>query len=83
MRTTVKLDADVEALLNDLRREHNLSLDEAVNRAIRAGLAATGSQPFGSPTRDMGTPTVDLGQALERAGALEDEELLRKTSIRE
>jgi hypothetical protein len=83
MRATVRSMRTSRLCSTDLRREHNLSLDEAVNRVIRAGLAATGSQPFSSPTRDMGTPTVDLEHALERAGALENAELLRKTSTRE
>ena len=40
MRTTFKLDDDVAAEVERLRREEGLGLSEAVNRLIRRGLAA-------------------------------------------
>jgi hypothetical protein len=83
MRTTITLDPDVDALVRRLMRERGLSFKQAVNEAIRSGLAPSGSrEPFSTPTRDMGAPTVPLEKALELAGALEEEELLRKLSMR-
>jgi hypothetical protein len=81
MRTTITLDPDVEAMVRELMREGNLSFKDAVNRAIRAGLSAGGGERFSTPTRDMGTPSVPLEKALSLAGALEDEELVRKLSM--
>lgn len=40
MRTTLTLDDDVAAELERLRREEGMGLSEAVNRLIRAGMAA-------------------------------------------
>lgn len=39
MRTTFKLDDDVAAEVERLRREQNIGISEAVNRLIRAGMA--------------------------------------------
>lgn len=39
MRTTITLDPDVEALVERLMRERGMSFKEAVNHAIRRGLA--------------------------------------------
>ena len=39
MRTTVNLDDDVAAALTALRSERSLTLSEAVNQAVREGLA--------------------------------------------
>ena len=39
MRTTVTVDPDVEALVRAYMREHGASFKEAVNAAIRTGLA--------------------------------------------
>lgn len=40
MRTTVTIDPDVAAAVEDLRRRHGLGLSEAVNALARRGLAA-------------------------------------------
>jgi hypothetical protein len=37
MRTTIKLDPDVSAAVERLRRERGIGLSEAVNELIRAG----------------------------------------------
>lgn len=39
MRTTVRLDPEVEAAAEDLRRERHIGLGEAVTELARAGLA--------------------------------------------
>jgi len=47
MRTTVTLDRDVAAAVQQLRREQGLGTSEAVNRLARAGL--TLQEPRSSP----------------------------------
>jgi hypothetical protein len=81
MRTTVTLDPDTEALIKRAMRERGVSFKETVNEAIRAGLTDTGERP--APTWNtyrMGKPRVDITKALELAGHLEDEEIIRKLS---
>ena len=59
-------------------RERGLSFKDAVNEAIRAGLA--GSSDVGAYTapRDLGPARVDLTKALQVAGGLEDDALARR-----
>lgn len=45
MRTTVRLDPDVAAAAEQLRRERHIGLGEAVNELARAGLAQPTEQP--------------------------------------
>lgn len=79
MRTTVTLDPDVEALVKGAMRDRGLTFKEAINDAIRAGMAST---PVGGAltfkTHDMGEPLVDVTKALRLAGELEDQEVARK-----
>ena len=86
MRTTVTIDPDVEALLAQMMKAKGLSFKEALNSALRAGLlAGLGGRkpaPVRLKTFDMGVPTVNLDKALRLAGELEDEELVRKMSVR-
>ncbi|MGH9172466.1 MAG: antitoxin [Acidimicrobiales bacterium] len=81
MRTTVTLDPDTEQLVRRRMRERGLSFKDAVNGAIRAGLAPLPAAPFRTPTADLGIPVVNLDRALLLAGDLEDEEMLRKMRI--
>lgn len=58
MRTTVNLDDDVTAAVEQLRRARGLGLSEAVNELARSGLAATTSgswpqHPVRLETRSM------------------------------
>jgi hypothetical protein len=79
MRTTVTLEPDVELLVKRTMRERGLTFKQAINEAIRAGLA--GSENAAEPvfqTHDMGEPFVEVTKALRLAGELEDEELARK-----
>ncbi len=78
MRTTVTLDPDVELLVKRAMRDRGLSFKEAINEAIRAGMAPRRlrARPL-IPTYDMGEPRVDLTKALQVAGELEDEERIR------
>lgn len=84
MRTTVTLDPDVEALLHKAMRERQLTFKEALNQAVRSGLAAQApAVEFRTPTFPMGfEPTIPLDKALRLAAELEDEELIRKLATR-
>ena len=81
MRTTVTLDDDAAALVRRRMAEQGVSFKRAVNDAIRAGASATSGPPFRTATADMGEPTVALEKALNLAGDLEDEELIRRSRI--
>lgn len=83
MRTTVTLDPDVEELVRRVMRERGLTFKQAVNEAIRAGLAGGRAAPFRTPTFRMGlNRALPWDKALRLAGELEDEELGRKLSAR-
>ena len=79
MRTTVTLDADVEAKLKETMRERGVSFKAALNDAVRAGLGAAApvSRPFRAKTAPLGI-RVNIDKALRIAGEMEDEEILRK-----
>jgi hypothetical protein len=84
MRTTVTLDADVEAKLRATMRERGVSFKVAVNEAIRSGLGgpARAGRRYRMPTAPLGArPGVDLSKALVLAGEMEDAELLRKLEL--
>jgi hypothetical protein len=81
MRATIRLDPDVEAQVKRLMRERGLSFSEAVNTAIRAALQAP-AERFRTPTYDMGEPVVDLTKALQLAGELEDDQIVRRAAAR-
>jgi hypothetical protein len=74
MRTTITLEPDVEALLKRTMRERGLTFKEAVNDAVRAGLAkpAQDVPPFKQRAFHMGKPLVDLTKALALADELDD-----------
>ena len=59
-------------------RERGLTFKQALNEAIRAGTRAPRRRRFRTPTFNMGPPLVDLTKALQLAGELEDEEIIRK-----
>jgi Ribbon-helix-helix protein, copG family len=70
MRTTITLDDDVAAALEQLRRDRSISLSQAVNDLIRAGLAQTGKRPrtpFRQPSRPLGLriDVTNVAEALE------------------
>lgn len=80
MRTTVTLDDDTEALIRRRMRERKVSFKQALNDAIRAGCepAPREAAPFQLRTFAMGIPAVNLDKALQIAGDLEDQDLIRK-----
>jgi len=86
MRTTVTLDPDVAARLKEEMRRRDISFKEALNSSIRRGLDGdrrTRGEPYKVRTARMGArPGVNLDKALQLAGELEDEEILRKMALR-
>ena len=63
MRTTLTLDDDVAAALERYRKGAKLGLKEAVNEAMRRGLAQL-AQAKAAPRKPYRTPSVDLGRCL-------------------
>jgi hypothetical protein len=59
MRTTLTLDDDVTAKLNELRRSEDRDLKSLVNEALRQGLAQLGRRPRRGRAR---TRAVSLGR---------------------
>jgi hypothetical protein len=85
MRTTVTLDADIERLLRDTMRQRGISFKQALNEAIRAGLARRSSsvRPFVQRAFPLGPEQYfRWDKALAVADAIEDEELSRKLALR-
>ena len=86
-RSTVRIDDDLMTELKALAHRENISLTRILNRVIRQGLAASSKKPK-SPKRfkempvAMGKPRVDIDKALTLAADLEDEEIIRKLSLR-
>jgi hypothetical protein len=79
VRTTVTLDPDVEAKLRAAMRERDVSFKVALNDAVRAGLGTSGpaSRPYKMPTAPLGV-RINIDKALQLAGEMEDEEIIRK-----
>lgn len=68
MRATVNLEPDVAAAVEALCRREHVSMSAAVNRLIRASLAAAmPSPPFEQSTSRMGLQinVADVAEALE------------------
>ncbi len=85
MRTTVTLDEDVAAALQKVARERGLTFKQALNAAVRSGLAVGDERatPYRVPSRRLGLrPGIDLDKALALDGALEDEETVRTLELR-
>ena len=79
VRTTVTLDPDTRLLVERAMSERGLTFKEAVNEAIRVGLAAPAARDRRYTTpRTLGPARVDVTKALSLAGELEDEALARR-----
>lgn len=64
-------------------RDRGLSFKQALNQAVREGLAPEPPQPFSMPTSSIGfDPSLNLDKALRLAGELEDAELMRRMQAR-
>jgi hypothetical protein len=85
MRTTLTLEPDVALKLKRRMAENKLSLKDAVNQALRVGLAADGMparKPFRVVPHDFGfKPGIDLDKLGQLADQLEDEEIARKLGL--
>lgn len=85
MRTTVTLDDDLIATLQQLAKERNTPFKDVLNATVRAGLqpSSTDRRPRPLPTRRLGLREgVDLDAALRLAADLEDAEVVRKLELR-
>lgn len=82
MRTTVTLDADVEAAVRRLMAQRGVSFKRALNDAIRLGVTPA-SERSGSYTRarDLGAAAIDLVHANRLLTDLEDDELMRRLQV--
>lgn len=70
MRTTIKLDDDVAAAVERMRRQRGIGLSEAVNELARAGLVTKPKRkPFVQKTYPGGAliDLTNIGRALEIA----------------
>jgi hypothetical protein len=68
MRTTVSIDDDVSAAVEQVRRERGIGLSEAINELVRAGLAAPQRRRrFRQRTADLGLhiDVSNVAEALE------------------
>ena len=85
MRTTVTLDPDVAAALKDWAAQRGMSFKEALNSALRSGLAssAPAARPYAVPSRSLGLRDgLDVDKALQMAARLEDDEVVRELALR-
>lgn len=63
MRTTLTIDDDVAAMLEQLRREREIGLKDLINEALRRGLLEMTApqkrrRPYRTPSVDLGTPRI-------------------------
>ncbi len=86
MRSTVRIDDDLMAALRARSEDEGLTMTRMLNRLLRSGLGAQSSDARRSRYREetarLGRPRVDLDKALALASALDDEEILRRLSLR-
>lgn len=80
MRTTLRLDDDLLIELKKRASKEGLTLSEIVNLALRQSLStkSRGPRVFKQQTRDLGRPSFDVTRANAVAGALDDDDALRK-----
>lgn len=84
MRTTVTLDPDVAAKLQQITRERGISFKAALNNAVRRGLSGPvpAARRYQMPTYDMRVRKgVNLDKASRLADELEDAEIIRKLEL--
>lgn len=87
MRSTVRIDDDLMMELKERARRENVSQTRMLNRLLRVGIKASrGRRPkkplYQEKPIAMGSPRVDLDKALALAAGFDDEEILRKMSLR-
>jgi hypothetical protein len=80
MKTTLTIDDDVFAALEQLQRGRNATLEEVVNEALRRGLREIEAQPkprklFRTMSVDCGTPLIaNLDNVAEVLAIIEGED---------
>jgi Spy/CpxP family protein refolding chaperone len=85
MRTTLTIDTAVAQQLRAVMRKQKLTLKEAVNEALRAGIPQIGKgrkdrKPFTVVPHDMGLkPGIDPDKISRYADEMHDAEKLRKS----
>lgn len=83
MRTTLSIDDDVAQSVENLRKRKNLSLRDAINQLLRAGLRTVekseSSRPYKGPVFSMGDlkPGIDPNRMNQLADELEAEEYIQ------
>ncbi|MXW45849.1 MAG: antitoxin [Gammaproteobacteria bacterium] len=87
MRSTVRIDDDLMTTVKTRARGEGVSMTRMLNRLVRLGLEALSREadkprPYREKTFRMGRPQVNLDKALALVASLEDEETLRKMSLR-
>ena len=87
MRSTVRIDDDLMLDIRAQAHSEGISLARMLNRTLRIGLRAQRERPnsrkqIEQNTFCMGSPFVSLDKALALAGNLEDQEVIRKMSLR-
>lgn len=87
MRSTVRIDDDLMMELKERARRENVSQTRMLNRLLREGIKALRRRhpkqaQFQEKTIAMGVPRIDLDKALALAADFDDEETLRKISLR-
>jgi hypothetical protein len=71
MRTTLKLEDDVAAAVERLRKVHGIGVSQAVNRLVRAGLRAPQERTtFTQRTHPLGL-RIDVANVGEALGLLD------------
>jgi hypothetical protein len=72
MRTTLRLDDDVLAAAERLRRERHIGLSEAVNELARAGMQRRGQpRAFRQRTQELGL-RIDVSDVAEALDLLDE-----------
>jgi hypothetical protein len=87
MRYTVRIDDDLLKELRKQAHEEKIPLTVVLNRVLRTGIEASRNRDHGrAPHREevhpMGKPRSDLHRAMALTMALEDEETVRKLTLR-
>lgn len=86
MRTTTRIEDDVLEELKALARKEDAPFTRVLDRTLRAGLKASRTprrrRTHREKTLAMGRPRMDLRKALAQAAGMEDEETLRKLTLR-
>jgi hypothetical protein len=87
MRSTFRIDDDLLEELREQAHREKVSLTRLLNRVLRSGMEAKRDRAPRRPrhreqTYAMGEPRTDLRKALALAAALEDDEIVRKMTLR-